>query len=126
MGGICGTVAAAAAVVVPAVAAAAAAAVAELFKFVAVDATDADDADAAAADDEVTAPPSDEVGRPRGLGPTIVPGGAVTRGDFFLLLFGVCDSISISSFGISCTLVRNSFSSVCAMTTTSSPGLLYT
>lgn len=75
---------------------------------------------------DVTVPPRAEVGRPRGLGPTMVPGGAVTRGDFFLFLFVVCDSTSISSFGINATLVRNNFSNICAITTTSSPGLLYT
>uniref|UniRef100_A0A2M4B1P2 Putative secreted protein n=1 Tax=Anopheles triannulatus TaxID=58253 RepID=A0A2M4B1P2_9DIPT len=57
--------------------------------------------------------------------PTSVPGGASDRG-FFLPPFGCGTSISVSSFGISETLVRNSFSSVCAITTTSSPGLLYT
>lgn len=47
-------------------------------------------------------------------------------GGFFLLLFGSGGSVSISSFGIVATLAKNIFSSVCAITTTSSPGLLYT
>lgn len=59
--------------------------------------------------------------------PTRVPGGASCRGaGFFFAPFVAGTSISTSSLGIRDTLVRNSFSNACAITTTSSPGLLYT
>lgn len=81
--------------------------------------------------------PNDEAGRPRlmpaaaGLGPNgLVNGEAPTPlvlgGPFFLLFVDFALSISTSSFGISANLVKNTFSSACAITTTSSPGLLYT
>lgn len=98
---------------------------------------------------EVTALPRAELGRARavtvaaaavaaagggttaagaaGTFPTRVPGGASCRGaGFFFAPFVAGTSISTSSLGIRDTLVRNSFSNACAITTTSSPGLLYT
>lgn len=69
---------------------------------------------------------------PNGLGNGVaasdrgVPPGPPAPGPFFLLLPAFGLSISTSSFGMSATFVKNTFSSACAITTTSSPGLLYT
>uniref|UniRef100_A0A8D8XNY4 Uncharacterized protein n=1 Tax=Cacopsylla melanoneura TaxID=428564 RepID=A0A8D8XNY4_9HEMI len=66
-----------------------------------------------------------------GLGPpadsclgVISTGGGIAFLTVGVLLLACGGSSSISSLGIAATLVRNSFSRVCAMSTTSSKGLL--
>ena len=60
-----------------------------------------------------------------GLG-GFVPGTAGVRPLRPLPPLLVASSTSISSLGIAATFVKNIFSRVCAINTTSSPGLLYT
>lgn len=63
-------------------------------------------------------------GRPRPA-PTVRPPIPAPLDARPFLPLAVC-ATTHSSLGMSATLVRNIFSKVCAITTTSSPGLLYT
>lgn len=56
----------------------------------------------------------------------LVPGTVGVLPFLPLPLLLVASSASASSFGMAATLVKNIFSKVCAIKTTSSPGLLYT